>query len=78
MYLIERRLRLIQEVNRGAHNDIPAVISEEAAIQVQVFTIGYYFGTMKQDKKAFKELVPDVDCPLVIAIGQGLPLTSLK
>lgn len=76
--LKEGRVRLLGEVSSRANDDIPTVISEQAALTVQVLPVRGHIGDMEQDKKALKEPPSDVDRSLVIAVSQDLPLVALQ
>lgn len=78
VHLEEGRVRLLGQVRSRAHDHVSAVIGEQAALPVQVLSVGGHVGDMEQDEEALKEPPADVDRSLVIAVGQDLPLVALQ
>ena len=78
IHLVEGGVRLVRQVGGGAHDDAAAVVREEAALSVQVLAVGRDAGDVQQDKEALEEPAADVDGPLVVAVGQNLPLVALQ
>lgn len=76
--LKEGRVRLLRQVSSRANDDVSTVVSEQAALAVQVLPVRGHIGDMEQDEEALKEPPSDVDRSLVIAVSQDLPLVALQ
>lgn len=65
-HLKEVRRRLLGDVDGRANDDVAAVICEEAALPVEMFSVWRHVGDMEQREEAFKETAADVEWALVI------------
>ena len=75
-YLKEVRGRVLRDVGGRAHDDVAAVVGEQAALAVQVLPVGRHVGDVQQGEEALEEPPPDVEGALVVGRGEGLPLLA--
>lgn len=75
-HLKEVRRRLLWDVHSRAHDDIAAVVREERALAVEVFSVWGHVGDVEQREEALEESPSDVEGALVVGRQQGLALLS--
>lgn len=65
-HLKEVRRRLLGDVHSRPDNDVAAVVREEAAFPVEVFSVGGHVGDVEQREETLKQPASDVEGTLVV------------
>lgn len=65
-YLKEVRRRLLWDVHSRPDDDVPAVVCEQAALPVEMFSVWGHIGDVEQGEEALKQATSDVEGALVV------------